>query len=94
MRFLYLIKLIFYNPFSHIFIVTDPYIAGTAKHEMMCITTNIQAIIQTKIFNRLGAFVANNMYIHKTKLTMTSTIEAESTETFFIIANHKIASTE
>ena len=94
MRSFYLIKLIFYNPFSHIFIVTDPYIAGTAKHEMICITTNIQAITQTKIFNRLGAFAANNIYIHKTKLTMTSTIDAEATDTFFIIANHKIASTE
>ena len=86
--------MIFYNPFTHIFIVTDPYIVGTAKHEMICITTNIQATTQTKIFNRLGAFVATNMYIHKIKLTITSAIEAESIETFFIIANHKIASSE
>ena len=94
MRFLYLIKLIFYNPFSHIFIVTDPYIAGTAKHEMICITANIQAITQTKIFNRLGAFAANNIYIHKIKLTITSTIDADASDTPFIIANHKTASTE
>ena len=67
LRSLQLIKLIFYNPFIHIFIASGPYIAGTVKHKTIDITTNIQATTQIKIFNRLGAFLSNNIYIHKIK---------------------------
>ena len=75
-------------------IVTDQSIDGTPKHHIIFKTINMQAITQTSILNHLGIVGFSNMYIHKNRFIMTSTIDAELTDTPFISRNHIIANTE
>ena len=86
--------LLYYNQLSHISNVVVPYIDGTAKHQIIFIIIKIQAITHITIFNHLGIFVFNNIYIHRIKFIMTRIVDGDANDTFFIITNHQIASTE
>jgi hypothetical protein len=51
-------------------------------------------MIQITIFNRLGNHAFNNIYIHKTNVKTTNTIDAGVNDTAFVNINHIIANTE